>query len=169
MKKTKKLQKGSIYTAIALTIVWVILREQLLLLDVLAGFALSIICLYFFHKFLPLGNIEDVSFVKLITYPFYLIGQIYLSGLYVIKIIFIGAKVDIVDIKTTIKNDTLRVILADSITLTPGSILLELKEETLTLLWLRSIRAPECTDDADVLLKGGLEERLLKAQLTPKA
>ena len=165
MKKNKTFNKNSIYIIVALAIVWIILREQFSLFDVVAGLALGVACLYFYRKFLPLGDIQNVSFLKLIGYPFYLIGQIYLSGWYVIKIIFTGARVEVVDIDTTLKNDTLRVILADSITLTPGSILLELKDNILTLLWLRSINAPESTENAGTMLKSGLEDMLLKGEL----
>jgi len=131
------------------------------------GVILSWACLAYSNKFLPFKRIEKVNFFKLATYPFYLIGQIYASGLYVIKIIFTGERVDIVEVKTKLKAETLRVILADSITLTPGSVLLDLHDDVLKLVWLRPKTEldPEVTQDAEERLKNKLENQLLKADV----
>ena len=76
--------------------------------------------------------------------------------------------VDIVTVKTKLKNESLRIILADSITLTPGSILLDLKDEFITLLWIRDKFTPSDSETADRMLKGKLERRLLKAEIQTK-
>jgi len=159
-----RLGRRSIFIVLVLTVVWILLMEELSAMSVAMGVVIGTIVMLFSKKFLPLQAIHNVSFRKLITYPFYLVGQIYAAGFAVIKIIITGSVVDIVTVKTQLKNEALRVMLADSITLTPGSILLSLEKENLTLLWIRGKDTPGDSDTAGEILKGGLEKRLLKAE-----
>jgi len=160
------MNKGNIVIVLALTFVWIILVESLSFIAIAAGVAISIICVFFVKKYLPFEKIKGVNFNKLVTYPFFLLGQIFSSSIYVSRIILFGAKTDILEVKTNIKNDSLRIMLADSVTLTPGSLLLELKDEKMTILWLRPKDAPkvEQTKNADNQIMGKLEKRLMKAQ-----
>ena len=158
------MRKGKIYSAVILTFVWIILRETFSLFSVIAGVILSIGCLYFYHKYLPLKQIENIRYPRLILYVFYLIGQIYASGFYVIGLIIKGASIDIIELKTKITNESLKVLLADSITLTPGSILLDLEDEKLTLLCLKRKNDTRDLEAMDNFLKGHLENQLLKVQ-----
>ena len=129
------------------------------------GIAISGGVVYFYRKYLPLNKITGVSFLKLAMYSFYLVGQIYIAGFNAIKLILTDAKADIVVVKTKITNELLRVALANSITLTPGTVSLELKDETITVLRLREITGDsQDLTDADESVKGKLERKLLKAQ-----
>jgi len=148
----------------ALTFVWVILTEEITSRNILIGLIVSSVGLTFIAKFLPFKEITNVNFYKLATYPFYLIGQIYVAGFNVISIVLTGPKVDIVTINTTIEAEALKFILVESITLTPGSILLELNDDKITLLWIRNKKSPLSPQAADEKLKAKLERRLLKAQ-----
>jgi len=158
------LYKNNIYSIAALIIVWVILRETFTLSTVIVGVILSIACVYFYHKYLPLKRVSNVNFLRLTFYVFYLIGQIYLAGFYVIKLIIRGAKADVIELKTKVTNESLKVLLADSITLTPGSILLDLDDENITLLCLKEKNDTRNLEDMDNFLKGRLENQLLKVQ-----
>jgi len=130
------------------------------------GLAISIGCVVFSHRYLPLAKIKGVDFGKLATYPFFLVGQIFSAGIYVSKIILCGARTDIVQARTGLTNDSLRIMLADSVTLTPGSLLLEIKGEEMTILWLRNKDDPdvENTVGIDKQIMGKLEGKLEKAQ-----
>ena len=159
------MNKNSIYLIILLTAVWIILCEELSVSTVATGIAISAGVAYFYQKYLPLNAITGVNFLILAMYPFYLIGQIYIAGFNAIKLILTEAKVDIVEVKTKVTNELLRVILANSITLTPGTVSLELKDETITVLWLREkTSAPRDMDEAGESIKGKLERKLLKTQ-----
>ena len=159
------MNKNSIYLIILLTLVWVVLCEELSVPTVTTGVVVSAGCVYFCRRYLPLKVITGVNVLRLAMYPFYLIGQIYLAGFDAIKLVVKGAKVDIVKVKTKITNDFLRVILANSITLTPGTVSLELNGESITVLWLRDkTSGPEDMDNAGELIKGKLERKLLKTQ-----
>jgi len=121
--------------------------------------------MHFERKFLPYEEIKDVNFFKLATYPFFLIGQIYLSGWQVIKMVVTGCRIDVVKVKTPLKSDTLRFILGDSITLIPGSVLLEIEGNQLTVLWIVPTKTPELSEEqTEEMMKGKLERRLGSAQ-----
>lgn len=157
--------KSSVFSLFALTLVWVILSEAFSPRVIITGIIASVICLYFCRKHLPSSKLGNVSFFRMALYPFYLIGQIYLSAFTVIKIILTGAKVDVIETDTTITNKFLRDVLSISITLTPGSILLDSEGEKITVLRLRGKNAvDDDRETAGALLKGKLEKALLKIQ-----
>lgn len=144
--------------------VWVIFREDIRISTIVEGLVVGLGCAYFSDRYFPLKKIRDVNFLRLILYPFYLIGQIYIAAFLVIKMIIVGARVDVVTLDTRLKSDTLRSILGYSINLIPGTILIDLKGDKIPLLWLREQNDSEETAHANETIKGGLEKRLLKAQ-----
>ena len=168
-RKDRCILIGNIVKIALLTLLWVVLREEITAFNIVSGLLIGVGAITYSRKFLPLSKIKNVNFIRLIPYVFYLLGQVYLSGFYVIKIILQGkARAEIVQVKTLITNPTLRVILADSITLTPGSILLDLSEDKITVVLLMSKDEPQITDNADGLVKGRLEEKLLSAEMSAK-
>ena len=156
--------KRNIFKIILLTIAWLILRESISVFDILLGVSISAICVWYSKKYIPFKNVTGVHIFKLALYFFYLVGQIYIAGFYVIKMTLFGANAHFYTTKTKIKNELLRVIFADSITLTPGSILIDLTDDNLTVAWLLSKKGLPPPEDADELLKGNLENLLLNAQ-----
>jgi len=89
----------------------------------------------------------------------------YIAAIATVRLVIKGAKTEIVEVETEIKNEFLRVMLANSITLVPGSVTLDIKDNLLTVLLLTDKNADESTlENAGELIKGGLERRLLKAQ-----
>jgi len=149
----------------ALAFVVAILLEDFSWAGILVALVISTVAVLFTTRFLPPQAIKNVNYWQLVTFPFYLIGQIYISGFHVMKILLKGyPKVDIVTVKTHISADLLRVILVDAITLTPGSISLDLHDDELTILWLHDRDSSTSTDVADKILKQNLERRLQKAQ-----
>ena len=158
--------KGRVIVVVALTIVWIILVESASAVAIAIGVAISVACVFFVHRYLPLAKIKGVDFGKLATYPFFLVGQVFSSGIYVSRIILRGARTDIVQARTSIQNDYLRIMLADSVTLTPGSLMLDIEGDDMTILWLRNIDDPDIEDTVDIEKKimGKLESKLIKAQ-----
>jgi multisubunit Na+/H+ antiporter MnhE subunit len=160
--------RHTLFVYIALTLIWIVLVEEVSWRSLAMGMFSTIICLHFAGKFLPYEEIKRVNFFRLITFPFFLIGQIYSSGITVIKIILKGHKLDIVTVRTKIKNEALRVMLADTITLTPGSILLDLVEDSAVILWMREKDRKVDSDEAGEIIKGKLERGLLRAERPPE-
>jgi len=156
---------GNILIVLALTCVWILLREEFSVATILLGLVFSVVTLIFCNRALPMGKVSNVRFTKLALYPLFLIGQVYVAGFHVIKLIFTGADAEIIQVKTDIENESLRILLVDSVTLTPGSVLIKLEGDEFTLLWLKGkgddALSPKERDD---LIKGRLEKWLIKAQ-----
>ena len=142
------------------------LRESIHILTVVQGVVISIGCLFFSNRYFPLKKIADVNFFKLALYPFYLLGQVYIFSILVVKMIIFGARVEIIELETKLESAALKAILGDSINLTPSTILLDLKEAKIPILWLRKRDDPESTEGADASIKDGFEKRLLNAQIS---
>ena len=160
--KVRIINRNALYKVILLTLVWIVLREDYSAFTVVTGVIISVGCVWYARKFLPINNTSNINFLKLFLYILYLIGQVYLSGFYVIKMILFGAKAEIVEVKTKITDEALRVILSDSITLTPGSIMLDLADDKIIVLWLRGRKNK--IENAEDFIKGTLEEKLLKTK-----
>ena len=157
-----------VLVTLALTCVWVLLMENISLFTVLSGLFFSVLTMIFCHKALPMDKIKDIRFSKLILYPFVLIGEVYAAGFHVIKLIFTGAEAEMIRVRTDITNETLKIILVDSVTLTPGTIHVRLEGDEFTLLWLRDRHeAALPVKVRDQAIKGRLEKWLLKAQIPP--
>ena len=169
MKLRNIFKLGNFIITLALTCVWILLREDFTIITIVLGLIFSIITLIFCNMALPVGKVRNIKAHKLVMYPFFLIGQVYLAGFHVIKLIFTGATAEIVQVKTNIENESLRILLVDSVTLTPGSVLIKLEGDEFTLLWLKGkgdeLLTPEQRDDA---IKGKLERWLITAQKQPK-
>jgi multicomponent Na+:H+ antiporter subunit E len=147
-----------------LTGVWVILVENLTAQTVVTGLVISAACILFYQRFVPLPRMATIKPVRLMVYLLFLLTQVYIAGLMVIKIIFTGPQVEIVEIKTRLTDKLLRTVLVNSITLVPGSISLDLEEDKITVLWLKNKTKMKGYDDPGEFLKGKLERVLIKAQ-----
>jgi len=120
-------------------IVWIILMESFSWRNVIVGMILGVLISYCSSTLLPNSKghskkIEHLKFHKLITYPLWLIVKVYKDGFSLMKIVIIGAKCGIVKERLELESEILRTILTDSVTLTPGTICLELEERDITVL-----------------------------------
>jgi len=159
--------KNLIYAFIALMAIWIVLVGNLTLYAFISGAIASIVCVLFTKKFMPLNKIDNVRFPKLILHCLFLIKEIYRHSFIVIRLIFTGAKVDVVRMKTDIKSEFLQAILINSITLTPGSIPLNLDEVNgeLQVLVLVSKNTPAVPiEEKELSDPINLERYLLRAQ-----
>jgi multicomponent Na+:H+ antiporter subunit E len=154
-----------LFAIVLLTGTWVILSGDISVPAIITGVVVSIICVYISNRLLPDQKIKNVKIFRFSIYLFYLIGQIYLSAFRVIKLIFTDADIDIVYVKTKVTNSFLQTVLANSITLPPGTISLELKDNTITVLRLKEKTSNfDDGETASELIKGKFEKMLLKME-----
>ncbi|MCL2571256.1 MAG: Na+/H+ antiporter subunit E [Defluviitaleaceae bacterium] len=154
--------RHTIFVMVALTFVWIILMESVSWQNVAIGMFMSMLCAHLIGKFLNFEEISSVNFYKLIGYPLWLVGRIYMDALFLVKMILTDAKWGITTYKLELTNESLRIMLADSITLTPGSIYLGIEEKDITLLCIGSKKKkgyPTAEDDLR-----SIERILLKSQ-----
>jgi len=153
-----------LFSIVSLTAIWVVMRESFSLFDVAIGIAAGFACLFFSQRFLPTDDMDNVKFTRILTYPIWLLGQIYLAGFSVIKMIILGARADFVQVDTKLKSNIMRVILGNTITLVPGSITLDQDESNYTVVWMRKKNAPDPEGDVSEAVKGKFERRLIKSE-----
>jgi len=130
------LSKNSIFMTVLLTVIWVVLREEISVISAATGAGISLFCVFFCNKYLPLPKTANISFFRLSAYLLFLLKEIYKAGFWAIKIIMKGSRTEVLEVKTSIGHQFSRVALANSITITPGSLSLDVKENTISVLWL---------------------------------
>lgn len=155
--------RHTLFSSLALTAVWVILVEEFSWQSVAVGMFMGMLCMHFIGMFLRFQEIEHVNFYKLVTYPFWLVGRIYMDAIFVIRMIFANAKWGITTEHLNLDNEVLRIMLAESITLTPGSIFIVLKDKDITLLCLGDRNVRDYPTVSESLHK--IENILLKAEI----
>lgn len=146
-------------------IVWVILYGDLSLYTIISGLLLGAGAALFAHIFLAAEKLTGayrLNIPILIIFLFVLLYRIFKSGLAVIPAIFTGkTKIGIIDIKTEVPEGLASTTLANSITLTPGTVTVEKTGQNLKVLWLQ-----KTTDDpveAAKIIVGPIEKILIKA------
>ncbi|MCL2565558.1 MAG: Na+/H+ antiporter subunit E [Defluviitaleaceae bacterium] len=159
--------KNSIYGIILLTVIWIILRESIDYLTVIIGVIVSICCIYFCRKLIPLPKTPKIKFLRFMIYLLFLFGQVYTAGFFAIKVILTDAHIEIVEIRTKMSSMFFKTILVNSITLVPGSVSLGLQGDKITVLWLQQKTKDACGESiekADEILIGKLQRMLIKAE-----
>jgi multicomponent Na+:H+ antiporter subunit E len=145
-------------------IVWIILFEKLNPSIVISGFITGYICLFFTEKYLIGGSYYKeypISLFGILKYIVFLVLEIYKAGFSTIFKVFSG-KINpgVVDVETDLKDDFSIIILANSITLTPGTVTLDKKDNKLKILWLDM--ETDDPEEAGKLIKKNLEKHLRK-------
>lgn len=128
--------RHTIFVILALTIAWCVLMEGFTWQNAAVGMLMSMVSLHFVGRFFHFKEISNVQFIKLAFFPFWLVGRVYVDALGVVKAVLGGSNWGIMHEKLTLKNELLRIILSDSITLTPGSVYIERRGEDISLLCL---------------------------------
>lgn len=145
-----------------LTFIWMLLFEQFTFFVLLTGIIMSIFVVLFTDRFLLMGNYEHSYVIGLgttIKYGFRLIIEIYLAGIDIIPTIILGNEnVEIVQTETKLTDELLIDMLANSITLTPGTVSVEKKGSKLLILNLKALDKGE---DGRALIPLKLEKILL--------
>lgn len=150
-----------------LTVVWLILFEKINLLIFISAIIVSILVVIFTDRFLLKGNYEHSYMIgvgTLLRYATRLIYEIYLAGIDVIPTIITGqADVQIIETKTKLTDELLIDTLANSITLTPGTVTTDKRGSTLLIL---ALNAPPKGTDTRELIPLQLEKILLEYEKT---
>ena len=114
--------------ALALFALWMLLEGRWTVETVLTGIVLSTLVYLFCWKFLDYSPRREWAVIRRIPravgYLFWLIGQIFVSGFMTISRIWSGREVrpHLVSFRSALRTDPGRVLLSQSITLTPGTL-----------------------------------------------
>lgn len=153
--------KRYVMLALVFTIMWVVLNEKASVAVLISGMVFSVTTLFLTDYFLSEQHYLDdysVRFIVVVKYLFYLIFQIYKSGFSAIMIIIKGQDdVQLIDYRSKLDDELSICLLANSITLTPGTVTLDKTEKDLKVLAFRvdsKARAIGRFADFERVLKG---------------
>lgn len=125
---------------VVLAAVWVILNENARPATILTGFAVSVVAVWLTNRYVLLGSYRRTYSIRPLAAGWYalrLFFAIYLAGfLALVKMVRGNFNVGIVDVETDLDSDLAIALLANSITLTPGTVTLDRTGSRLRVIWL---------------------------------
>ncbi len=119
---------------IILFVLWLIFAGAVSVTTVIEGLAVAALITLFSWKFLGYHPVNPVRFIKkaaaVIVYVLKLLKEIVLSNIAVLKILYSRKEPEprIVHFKSDLEDEGLQTLVANSITLTPGTITVDLKD-----------------------------------------
>ncbi|MCL2457103.1 MAG: Na+/H+ antiporter subunit E [Defluviitaleaceae bacterium] len=146
-----------------MTAIWIILNG-FSYANVAIGIIVGAASLWLAKKFMKPSEITGVSFFRLVFYPFFLLWQVYVAGFMVIGMIIRGCYTEVVTAETEIRNDFLRAMLCNTITMIPGSVVLDRDESKIKVMLLKKKNSPPLTENISETVMGKPEKKLLKAE-----
>ena len=146
-------------------LVWVIFNGRLTMEIALFGIAVAGAVFAFVCRFMEYSLKKELRFYRLmpafVQYLYYLIKEIVFSNITVSRMILTRKEEMepvIVHVRTSLKSETARVILANSITLTPGTITVSLTDDKLLVHCLDKSLSEGMEDSIFVRLLQKMEE-----------
>lgn len=131
---------GRFYLVVLLTLIWCILNEKFTLGMVISGIVVSFITMFFLRIIQPNPKEKysyNTSLFRLFLFFIILIRDIYMSAFRAIKhLIKNEINPQFVATETRVRKPWLQAIIANAITLTPGTVTVHLSEGSYTVLWL---------------------------------
>lgn len=144
-----------------LLLFWIILCEKFNVEVLIIGIVVTATVTYLNRKFLPSGKVRIGKLTLYALYLLLLLKEIILANISVAKIVMsprIKVSPCIVRLKTRLKSSLHRAILANSITLTPGTLTLQLNDDELVVHCLMKEYIPD-------LVHSKFEKLLLKIEV----
>ena len=128
-------------SCIVLTCVWLVLNEKIDIQTIVLGVFIAVLCTWISGLLLGFDYVEVFSLSPLyfLKYAVILMKEVYLAGIKATANILRGNVTPCIvriTMDSRIKHPFLRSIVANSITLTPGTITIKQNEEELTVLCL---------------------------------
>lgn len=155
-----------LFLFILLCLIWFALTSSVRIDELITGIFISfILSLVLFRDYLTLG-LPNFSIKRLIFFFIYLIvffGEIIKANFDVAYRIIhpkMPIKPGIVIIKTKLKSNIGKLVLANSITLTPGTFTLDIANDKLLIHWI-NVKSTDC-DESTKIISRKFEKYLLK-------
>jgi multicomponent Na+:H+ antiporter subunit E len=161
-----KLPRGFVWLTALLTFLWFAANSSVAPEALVTGALISAVLAYMFTR--KRGVWRDIRFSPRRVYHFVLYTGVFLvelvrANINMMRYVFaphIKVKPGIVRIKTKLKSPVGRLALANSIALTPGSLVVDIKDEDLFVHWL-DVKTTD-TDEATRAIAGPFEKHLGK-------
>lgn len=120
--------KNTLFLTLLCTFFWCVLHESFALDKIVWGFVLSVIIMFFYERFLSLPHFTyRFPLRKILPYLVLLLLQIFKSGWQTAKIILKSeVSPTVVMLPTKLHNEWYKTLVANSITLTPGTVSIDI-------------------------------------------
>ena len=134
--------KNIVISSVILFVFWVLLNNSIELINLLIGAGLALMLSFLFCRSCNVfGDVKLTpgAFIYTIVYLFVFLGELIKSNLDVARRVVSPAlpiKPGIVEVKTSLQSPMARMILANSITLTPGTLTVDIQNDQLFIHWL---------------------------------
>lgn len=131
------------FWTLLLFVLWMILTSNMQIANIFVGLGISFSVALLYVKMFSHSKMEMINPYYLFIYFLVLVKNLILSNLHIAKrVLSPDMKLNpaIVAVKTELKSDWKKLLLANSITLTPGTLTLDIKDDTLFIHLL------ECKD-----------------------
>jgi len=155
---------------LVLAAVWIILNEAVTLWTVATAPLVGFIVLVFTNTFVLNDDYSSRYAIRplaLLRYAVVLVWQIYVAGFHAMaKIVRGGINVNIVEFDTALERDFHIALLANSITLTPGTVTMEKNGRHLKVIWIDAHTLDP--EEAGEEIKGGFERLLVRMEARDK-
>jgi len=134
-----------------LLVMWLVLSDSVEFASVLVGMGVSGVIALIYILLYPKEDFDFVRPVWLLAYGFVLIKNIIIANIYLTKILMrkdLTLSPAIIAIPTTLKSDWQKLLLANSITLTPGTLTLDIEDN---MLFIHIIEYEEGMDRSKII------------------
>ena len=142
-----------------MSLFWIILFETTSAVILISAPFVSVASILLSEKYLlkeSYYNLYPFNVLRLMRFTFFLFFEIFKSGLSIIPSILSGkSNPTFVEICTELDRNMDLIVLSNSITLTPGTITVDLEGQRLVVLWMNPLS--DNTTKAGALIKGKLE------------
>lgn len=141
-----------------LLIIWVMLTWSLQWQELLVGAFIALIAQLMLGDIFPVGAVKilnPVRFFWLVVYAIVFIGYVIKANFdvaYRVLNIYMPIKPGIVKVRTHLKTDMARTFLANSITLTPGTLSIDIVEDHLYVHWINIVSADQ-EKETEIIVK----------------
>jgi multicomponent Na+:H+ antiporter subunit E len=152
-----------LFWSVFLFVVWVALTMSLNIQELTTGALVSVIIAILYTKHYEGDKTFRVRPVAYLKYLVIFIKELILANIDVAKRVInpkLPINPGIVAIKTDLKQDYKKLILANSITLTPGTITMDVKDDTLFIHWI-DVTTTDIKEASDAIA-GDFEKALKK-------
>lgn len=122
------------FWTILLFVLWMILTSNFQMANILVGMGVSFFIALLYVKLFTHKKFEFINPIWLVFYLYILLKNLIISNIQISKIILksdMRLSPAIIAVKTNLKSDWKKLLLANSVTLTPGTLTLEIQDDIL--------------------------------------
>ena len=126
--------KRVLYWSVLLFVMWLVFSNNLQVANIFIGLGISFGVTLLYTKLFPTQKFDSINPYWLSVYVLVLTKQLILSNLRIMKRVLskdMKLSPAIVGVKTELESDWKKLLLANSVTLTPGTLTLDVKDDTL--------------------------------------